>query len=61
MPAYVAVQAEVTDPERFKQYLELAGPTVVAFGGKVLSVGSATDLRNPAECAIGGPGTFHAV
>ena len=40
MAAYVVIQAEVTDPEKFKQYQGLAGPTVAAFGGKVLSAGS---------------------
>ena len=40
MAAYVAVQAEVTDPAKFKQYQELAEPTLAAFGGKVLSAGS---------------------
>ena len=40
MAAYVAIQAEVTDPEKFKRYQELAGPSLAAFGGKVLSAGS---------------------
>ncbi len=40
MAAYVLVQAEVTDQEKFKQYQKLAEPTLAAFGGKVLSAGS---------------------
>jgi len=40
MAAYVVIQAEVTDPDKFKQYQELAGPSLAAFGGKVLSGGS---------------------
>ncbi len=40
MAAYVAVQANVTNPEQFKEYQKLAGPTVTAFGGKLVSGGS---------------------
>lgn len=40
MTAYIAIQAEITNPGQFKQYQELAGPTIGAFGGKILSAGS---------------------
>jgi len=40
MAAYVAVQAQISNPEQFKRYQELAGPTVTAFGGRLLSGGS---------------------
>ncbi len=39
MAAYVVIQAEVTDPEKFKKYQELAGPAVRRYGGKVLAAG----------------------
>ena len=39
MPAYVVIQAEVTDPVQFKQYQELAGPAVRKYGGRVLAAG----------------------
>jgi len=36
MPAYVIVQAEVTDPARYAQYRALSGPAVEAYGGRFL-------------------------
>ena len=39
MAAYVVIQAEVTDPDKFKQYQELAGPAVRKYGGRVLAAG----------------------
>lgn len=34
MPSYVIVDIEVTDPERYKKYIEAAPPTVARHGGK---------------------------
>lgn len=44
MAAYVAVQAEITNPEQFKRYQELAGATLKTFGGRLLSGGSNLEL-----------------
>jgi hypothetical protein len=41
MKGYILIDLEITDPEGFQEYLELAGPTVKQYGGKVL-VGGAT-------------------
>jgi uncharacterized protein (DUF1330 family) len=36
MPAYVIYQAEMLDAERYEQYKALAGPSIVAAGGRYL-------------------------
>jgi uncharacterized protein (DUF1330 family) len=36
MASYVIVDIEVTDPERYKQYIEVAPPTIARFGGKYI-------------------------
>ena len=36
LPAYVVVRAEVTDPERFRHYHQLASASVEKFGGRFL-------------------------
>lgn len=36
MAAYVVVKLEITDPERFKLYQQLASASVEKFGGKFL-------------------------
>lgn len=43
MPAYIVAQVEVSDPERFRAYQELAAPVVVEFGGSFLA--SSSDVR----------------
>jgi len=43
MAAYVIVDIEVTDPEVYARYRELAPPIVAAFGGKYLMRGGATE------------------
>ena len=40
--AYVIVDMEVTDPERYAAYRELAGPAVEAAGGRYLARGGTT-------------------
>ena len=42
MGAYVVYEAEVTDPERYERYKELAGPAVAAAGGRYLARGGRT-------------------
>jgi uncharacterized protein (DUF1330 family) len=41
MAGYIMIDLEITDPEGFKEYLKLAGPTLKQYGGKVL-IGGAT-------------------
>lgn len=41
MPAYIIVNIEVTDPERYEDYKKLAAPTVGAHGGRYLARGGA--------------------
>jgi len=36
MPAYVAVQITVKDPETYKRYIELAPPSIALYGGRYL-------------------------
>jgi uncharacterized protein (DUF1330 family) len=43
MTAYVIVDVEVTDPERYVRYRELAKPIVEAFGGKYLARAGRTE------------------
>ena len=42
--AYVVVDMDVTDPERYAAYRELAGPAVEAAGGRYLARGGATEV-----------------
>ncbi len=43
MTAYVIVDVEVTDPERYARYKDMAKPVVEAFGGKYLARAGRTD------------------
>lgn len=36
MPAFVVVQIEIHDPERYKRYIELAPPSIRQYGGKYI-------------------------
>ena len=40
MPAYVITYLEVTDPDAFQAYRNVAGPTFAAYGGKPIVVGA---------------------
>ena len=42
--AYVIVDMDVTDPERYAAYRELAAPAVEAAGGRFLVRGGATEV-----------------
>ena len=44
MSAYVIVNIYVTDPGRYEEYRRLAGPTVIAFGGRFLVRGGAAEV-----------------
>ena len=39
MPAYVILNIEVTDPERFAEYAKTGAPTVAQYGGRYLARG----------------------
>ena len=43
MAAYALVEIEVTDPETYARYREMAPAIVAAFGGKYLMRGGATE------------------
>ena len=40
MSAYVAIRFEVTNPEAYGRYRELAGPSVKAHGGSIVTMGA---------------------
>jgi len=42
--AYVIVDIDVTDPDRYAAYRELAAPAVEAAGGRYLARGGATEV-----------------
>ena len=42
MPAYVIVEAEVTDPEQYKQYMAASPGAVAAGGGRFVARGGET-------------------
>ena len=42
--AYVVVDMEITDPERYASYREAAAPAVAAAGGRYLARGGATEV-----------------
>lgn len=43
MSAYVILDTEVTDPDAYARYRELATPALAAYGGKFLVRGGATE------------------
>ena len=43
MAGYIMIDLEITDPEGFQAYLQLAGPTLKQYGGKVLIGGATTE------------------
>jgi uncharacterized protein (DUF1330 family) len=43
MPAYVIVEIEVHDPEVYENYRSLASASIVAYGGKFIARGGATE------------------
>jgi uncharacterized protein (DUF1330 family) len=44
MPAYVIVDIEVTNPEGYEEYKELAPPSIAAYGGKYIARGGMTNV-----------------
>jgi uncharacterized protein (DUF1330 family) len=43
MTAYVIMDIEVTDPEGYKEYVKLAPPVAILYGGKHLTRGGANE------------------
>jgi uncharacterized protein (DUF1330 family) len=43
MPAYILVDIEVTDPERYAIYKEMAAPTLAPYGGRYIVRGGAVE------------------
>jgi uncharacterized protein (DUF1330 family) len=43
MPAYVILNVEVTDPERFAEYAKTGAPTVAQYGGRYLARGGTAE------------------
>jgi uncharacterized protein (DUF1330 family) len=43
MPAYVFVNIEVTDPERYAEYIRVAPATLVPFGGRYIARGGGAE------------------
>lgn len=56
MTAYLIFDENVTDPEGFQEYIQLAGPVLQRYGGKVLAAGGASETLegewHPNELAI---------
>jgi uncharacterized protein (DUF1330 family) len=52
MAAYVSAQVNVTDPQKYQEYVKLAGPAGAKYGGKFLVRGgaiTALEGKNPYE------------
>ena len=50
MPAYIIAQINVTDPQKYQEYIKLAGPANAKYGGRFLVRGGATTAlegKNP--------------
>jgi len=45
MSAYVIVEVEVTDSEKFEEYRKMVPPTIEAFGGRYVVRGGAVESR----------------
>ncbi len=44
MSAYVIAHATIKDPEKLKEYGAVAGPSIKAAGGELVSVGQVSDV-----------------
>ena len=44
MSAYVIVDIDVTDPQGYPEYIQLAPATITAYGGKYLARGGKTEV-----------------
>jgi uncharacterized protein (DUF1330 family) len=46
MPGYVVLSVEVLDAERYKEYAQMATPTVIQYGGRYLVRGGQVECRS---------------
>jgi uncharacterized protein (DUF1330 family) len=57
MKGYILIDLEITDPEGFKEYLKLAGPSQKLYGAKILVGGATSEILegdwSPHMLAIG--------
>jgi uncharacterized protein (DUF1330 family) len=44
MSAYVVVNIEVTDPDRYAEYIKAAPPSIAQYGGRYLARGGTTEI-----------------
>ena len=44
MPAYVIANIDVTDPERYKEYITMSPVSIAKFGGRFIARGGKTDV-----------------
>ena len=43
MPAYVVVEVDIRDPERYARYRDLAPPSIYQYGGRYIARGGKTE------------------
>jgi uncharacterized protein (DUF1330 family) len=43
MPAYVVVEVDIHDPERYARYKDLAPPSIYQYGGRYIARGGKTE------------------
>ncbi len=43
MPAYVIVDIEITDPEKYQEYVKMVPPSIAAYGGRFVVRGGKAD------------------
>ena len=43
MPAYVIVEVEITDPDKYQEYVKVVPPTITAYGGRFVVRGGEAD------------------
>ena len=61
MPAYIIATINVTNPEKYQEYVKLAGPASQKHGGRFLVRGRQEDRARgrypvPTHCRVGVPG-----
>lgn len=44
MPAYIVVNVDVKDPERYARYRDMAPPSIARYGGRYIARGGATEV-----------------
>jgi uncharacterized protein (DUF1330 family) len=44
MPAYIVVNVEVKDPERYSRYKDMAPPSIAKYGGRYIARGGTAEV-----------------